>query len=116
MMPSLDYYLTKPEPETPKPKALAKTQLDFKPETPNDMAQSYFVGAGYDGERRAVFLKLYEPEMIYSIGNGQLNASGQTSIPESAKEILPEDDAEYSRLMVRWLRLLESPVPNYRRV
>src|SRR5207245_3347862 len=38
------------------------------------------------------------------------------SIPESAKEILPEDDAEYSRLMVRWLRLLESPVPNYRRV
>jgi len=217
MMSSLDHYLTKPEPATPKPKALAKTQLEFKPETPNDMAQSYFVGAGYDGERRAVFLKLYDPEtekirfwydntghtpyciskdsveslqrekkivnhpgflrfetsrrydalnaaeipvtlihaedplsiggkedsirektraweadiryienyiydrhlepgMIYSIGNGQLNASGQTSIPESAKEILPEDDREYSRLMVRWLRLLESPVPNYRRV
>jgi len=62
MMSSLDHYLTKPEPETPKPKALAKAQLEFKPETPNDMAQSYFVGAGYDGERRAVFLKLYDPK------------------------------------------------------
>ena len=62
MMSSLDHYLTKPEPDPPKPKAPAKAQLEFRPETPSDMAQSYFVGAGYDGERRAVFLKLYDPK------------------------------------------------------
>jgi len=61
-MSSLDHYLTRPQPETSKPKALTKPQLGFKPETPKEMAQSYFVGAGYDGERRAVFLKLYDPQ------------------------------------------------------
>src|SRR5712692_4916142 len=62
MMSSLDRYLTKPQPETPKPKSLAKPQVGFKPGTPREMAQSYFAVAAYDGERRAVYLKLYEPQ------------------------------------------------------
>ncbi len=217
MMSSLDPYLSKPKTEAPRPKVAIKTLPLFKPDMPRDMGQSYFVGAGYDGEKRAVYLKLYDPQtekikfwydnkshtpyciskdsveslqrekkivnhpgflrfeqsrrydalnavdipvtlihatdplsiggkedsirekiraweadiryienyiydshlepgMVYAITNGQLIASGQTSIPARAEGILPKEDAEYSGLMVQWLRLLESPVPNYRRV
>src|SRR5205807_2917664 len=217
MMSSLDSYLAKPKPETPRPRVAIKPLPLFKPDMPRDMGQSYFVGAGYDGEKRAVYLKLYDPQtekisfwydnkshtpyciskdsveslqkekkvvnhpgflrfeqsrrydalnaveipvtlihatdplsiggkedsirekirawktdnlyienyiydnhlepgMVYTIINGQLIASGQTSIPERAEGFLPKEDVEYRGLMVRWLRLLESPVPNYRRV
>src|SRR5207253_7540000 len=37
-------------------------QLNFRPSIPQELAESYFVGAGYDGERRSVYLKLYEPK------------------------------------------------------
>jgi DNA polymerase I len=217
MMSSLDHYLTKPEPETPKPKAPTKAQLGFKPETPRETAQSYFVGAGYDGERRAVFLKLYDPEtekiqfwydntghtpyclskdtpenlrknkelmnhpgllglepskrfdalegndipvtivlardplsiggrpsgcirdiitaweadiryvenyiydrhlepgMSYTINQGDLKAGTSAQVP-AVKAAIEEKDEEYRKLMERWLRLLEYPVPNYRRL
>jgi DNA polymerase, archaea type len=217
MMSSLDHYLAKPEPEPPKPKPLAKTQLAFKPEVPEQISQSYFVGAGYDGERRAVFLKLYDPQteriqfwydntghtpyclskenpenlrknrelmshpgllglelarrfdalegkeipvtvvlardplsiggrpsgcirdiitaweadiryvenyiydrhlepgMSYSVYQGDLKPGKTAELPE-VKEAVEEKDEEYRKLMERWLRLLEYPVPNYRRL
>src|SRR6266705_352550 len=60
---SLDQYMTKPEPvPPPRPRQDPKAQLNFRPSIPQELAESYFVGAGYDGERRAVYLKLYEPK------------------------------------------------------
>src|SRR5882672_12252208 len=62
-MSSLDQYMAKPEPvPPPRPRQDPKAQLNFRPSIPQELAQSYFVGAGYDGERRAVFLKLYDPQ------------------------------------------------------
>ena len=217
MMSSLDHFLKKAEPEPEKPKVLTKPRIAFKPETPKEMAQSYFAGAGYDGERRAVFLKLYdpntekiqfwydntghvpyclskdnpeslkknrelmthpgllglesatrydalegkeipvtvvlardplsiggrptgcirdiikaweadiryvenyiydrhlEPGMSYTIQGGDLRPGSTAEVPP-VKEAIEEKDAEYRKLMERWLRLLEYPVPNYRRV
>src|SRR5690348_12379199 len=217
MMTSLDRYLAKPEHEPPKLKPVAKTQLAFKPEVPKQMAQSYFVGAGYDGERRAVFLKLYDPQtekiqcwydntghtpyclskeipenlrknkelmshpgllgleparrfdalegkeipvtvvlardplsiggrstgcirdiitaweadiryvenyiydrhlepgMSYSVHQGDLKPGTTAELP-AVREAVEERDEEYRKLMERWLRLLEYPVPNYRRL
>ncbi|HEX4920469.1 MAG TPA: 3'-5' exonuclease, partial [Candidatus Bathyarchaeia archaeon] len=60
-MSSLDQYMAVPEPP-PRPRQDPKVQLVFHPNIPQDLSESYFVGAGYDGERRAVFLKLYEPK------------------------------------------------------
>ncbi len=34
----------------------------FRPSIPLDLTESYFIGTGYDGESRAVYLKLYEPK------------------------------------------------------
>src|SRR5881397_2902400 len=63
LMSSLDQYMTKPEPvPPPRPRQDPKAQLNFRPSIPQELAESYFVGAGYDGERRAVYLKLYEPK------------------------------------------------------
>src|SRR5881409_1520993 len=63
LMSSLDQYMTKPEPvPPPRPRQDPKAQLYFRPSIPQDLAESYFIGAGYDGERRAVYLKLYEPK------------------------------------------------------
>jgi DNA polymerase I len=44
-----------------------KGKIRHVPETPKDLPPSYFVSATYDGERRAVCVKLYEPksEKIY---------------------------------------------------
>jgi DNA polymerase I len=44
-----------------------RKQIELKPETPKDLPPSYFVSATYDGEKRAVCVKLYEPqsEKIY---------------------------------------------------
>jgi len=61
-MSSLDQYMAKPEPLPPRPRQDPKAQLYFRPSIPQDLAESYFIGAGYDGERRAVYLKLYEPK------------------------------------------------------
>ncbi|HZY47456.1 MAG TPA: DNA-directed DNA polymerase I, partial [Candidatus Bathyarchaeia archaeon] len=217
MMSSLDHYLSKPEPESPKPKAHSRQQVSFKPVTPRELGQSYFVGAGYDGERRAAFLKLYdpgaekiqfwydntghvpyclskdtpdnlkkkkdlmahpgllgfepeerfdaleekkipvtkvlardplsiggrpsgcirdiitaweadirytenyiydrhlEPGMTYTVNQGDLKQGASAPVP-GVKEVGQEKDPEYQKLMERWLRLLEYPVPNYRRV
>src|SRR5436853_5366314 len=63
LMSSLDQYMAKPEPvPPPRPRPDPKAQLKFRPSLPQELAESYFVGAGYDGERRAVYLKLYEPK------------------------------------------------------
>ena len=217
MMSSLDHFLRKPEPEPEKPKALMKPLIGFKPETPREMSQSYFAGAGYDGERRTVFLKLYdpntekiqfwydntghvpyciskdnpdslkknrelmahpgllglepstrfdalegkeipvtvvlardplsiggrptgcirdiikaweadiryvenyiydrhlEPGMSYVIHGGDLRPGTAAEVP-AVRETIEEKDMEYRKLMERWLRLLEYPVPDYRRV
>jgi len=61
-MSSLDQYMAKPEPLPPRPRQDPKAQLYFRPSIPQDLAESYFIGAGYDGERRVVYLKLYEPK------------------------------------------------------
>ena len=63
-MSSLDQYMSKPEPvpPPPRPRQDPKAQLNFRPSLPQELAESYFVGASYDGERRAVYLKLYEPK------------------------------------------------------
>src|SRR5437870_7108516 len=65
LMSSLDQYMAKPEPEPvppPRPRQDPKVQLNFRPSIPQELSESYFVGDGYDGERRAVYLKLYEPK------------------------------------------------------
>src|SRR6266567_13191 len=63
LMSSLDQYMAKPEPvPPPRPRQDPKAQLNFRPSIPQELAESYFVGAGYDGERRSVYLKLYEPK------------------------------------------------------
>ncbi|HYY91740.1 MAG TPA: 3'-5' exonuclease, partial [Candidatus Dormibacteraeota bacterium] len=61
-MSSLDQYFAKPEPPPPRPRQDPRAQLSFRPSIPQDLSESYFVGAGYDGERRVVYLKLYEPK------------------------------------------------------
>src|SRR6266581_3657152 len=61
-MSSLDQYMAKPEPLPPRPRQDPKAQLYFRPSIPQDLAEPYFIGAGYDGERRVVYLKLYEPK------------------------------------------------------
>src|SRR5437870_13234737 len=63
LMSSLDQYMAKREPvPRPRPRQDPKAQLNFSPSIPLELAESYFVGAGYDGERRSVCLKLYEPK------------------------------------------------------
>src|SRR6267143_1752017 len=63
LMSSLDQYMTNPESvPPPRPRQDPKAQLNFRPSIPQELAESYFVGSGYDGERRAVYLKLYEPK------------------------------------------------------
>src|SRR5438105_13081608 len=56
--------MSKPEPvpTPPRPRQDPKAQLNFRPSLPQELAESYFVGASYDGERRSVYLKLYEPK------------------------------------------------------
>ena len=62
-MSSLDQYMARPEPpRSPLPRPDPNTRLSYRPSVPPDLAESYFIGSGYDGERRAVFLKLYEPK------------------------------------------------------
>src|SRR2546425_10537742 len=217
MMSSLDHYLTQHQSDIPKPSDMSKPQIGFKLETPREMAQSYFAGSGYDAERRAVYLKLYDPQteriqfwydntghtpyclskdspenlrknkelmnhpgllgleparrfdalegkdipvtivlardplsiggrpsgcirdiitaweadiryvenyiydrhlepgMSYNIHQGDLKPGTSAHLPV-VKEAIEEKDEEYRKLMERWLRLLEYPVPNYRRV
>ena len=61
-MSSLDQYMVSREPLQVHPREDLKSQLVFGPSIPRNLTGSYFIGAGYDGERRLVFLKLYEPE------------------------------------------------------
>ncbi len=213
---SLDQYLAKPEPQPPKPKEDPKSQLRFRPSTPANLGESYFVGAGYDGEKRAVYLKLYdpntqkihfwfdntghmpyclskltidelkknsrlvnhpgfskleptrrfdalegsditvtkiyakdplsiggrvdsirefvkaweadiryvenyiydrrlEPGMTYSVKQGQLTPGNPSRTSGQQPTGLEEKDEEYNKLLTRWLRLLDYPVPPYRR-
>jgi DNA polymerase, archaea type len=218
MMSSLDQYMAKPEPVPPRPKTDPKSRLVFHPSIPFNLAESYFVGAGYDGDRRAVYIKLYEPQtnrihfwydntghvpyclskdppeklqrvdqlvkhpgllrlqaasrydalegkqipvtiiyardplsiggrptgcirdivtaweadiryvenyiydrhlepgMTYAIKSGKLELVKNESIVRGQTESLVQGDEEYKKLLDRWLRMLEAPVPNYRRV
>src|SRR3989441_1010858 len=61
-MSSLDQYMVRREIPRPPTREDLKSQLVFKPSIPRNLAGSYFIGAGYDGARQLVFLKLYEPE------------------------------------------------------
>ncbi len=61
-MSSLDQYMATRETVQVHTREDLKSQLVFRPSIPRNLAGSYFIGAGYDGERRLVFLKLYEPE------------------------------------------------------
>lgn len=60
-MSSLDQFLAKPEPVAPRVKEDPKSRLYFRPSTSLNLGESHFVGAGYDGEKRVVYLKLYDP-------------------------------------------------------
>src|SRR6266581_2862572 len=190
----------------------------LRPSIPSNLSESYFVGAGYDGEKRVVYVKLYEPQthkihfwydssghlpyclskktpedlrkvelltrhpgflriekatrydalegrvipvsiiyardplsiggrptgcirdiitaweadiryvenyiydrrlepgMTYAVKSGKLKLTKPTDSPIDRSELLKEGDDEYTRLLARWLRMLEAPVPNYRRV
>ncbi len=61
-MSSLDQYMASRETLQAHAREELKSQLVFRPSIPRNLTGSYFIGAGYDGERRLVFLKLYEPE------------------------------------------------------
>ncbi len=61
-MSSLDQYLANREVPQARSRGDPRSQLFFRPSIPRNLAGSYFIGAGYDGERRLVYLKLYEPE------------------------------------------------------
>jgi DNA polymerase I len=215
---TLDQFVVKPEIPPPKPKDDPKAQLVFTPSIPPDLGESYFTGAGYDGEKRLVYLKLYEPRsqkihfwydntghlpyclskdsrenlskkeqltrhpgflrfekskrydalegkeipvtivyardplsiggrptgcirdiitaweadiryvenyiydrklepgMTYAVKARKLEPIRRDDAPTSLPKLLDEKDEQYSKLLDRWLRLLEAPVPNYRRV
>src|SRR2546421_1964108 len=56
-----------------------------------------------------------EPGMSYNIHQGDLKPGTSAQLP-AVKEAIEEKDEDYRKLMERWLRLLEYPVPNFRRV
>src|SRR5712692_1342921 len=62
MISSLDQYIPKPQVLPDKPKEDPKSLLVLRPSIPSNLSESYFVGAGYDGEKRVVYVKLYEPQ------------------------------------------------------
>jgi len=62
MISSLDQYIAKPQVLPGKPKEDPKSLLVLRPSIPSNLSESYFVGAGYDGEKRVVYVKLYEPQ------------------------------------------------------
>ena len=218
-MSSLDQYFAKPETlPVPRLRQDPRKQLSFHPSVPQDLVESYFVGAGYDGERRVAYLKLYEPKsqkihfwyddtghlpyclskdsqaslqknqailrhpgfmrfeaskrydalaskeipvtiiyardplsiggrpsgcirdivraweadirytenyiydrrlepgMSYAIKRGNLTALQAGSSSINLQSVFGENDTGYQSLLDRWLRLLEFPVPDYRRV
>ncbi len=218
MMSNLDQYMAKPQIVPPKAKEDPKSRLVLVPSIPSNLAESFFVGAGYDGAKGVVYIKLYEPHtnkihfwydttghlpyciskdppetlqkkdpltrhpgflrfersrrydaldgkeipvtliyardplsiggrptgcirdiitaweadiryvenyiydrrlepgMTYSIKTGKLEPDKNITPPVAQVEFLKEGDEHYKSLMDRWLRMLEAPVPNYRRV
>ncbi|OLB46103.1 hypothetical protein AUI07_05780 [archaeon 13_2_20CM_2_53_6] len=63
-----------------------------------------------------IYDRRLEPGMSYVIKRGNLTAlqSGSSSI--NIQTIFGENDPSYQSVLDRWLRLLEFPVPDYRRV
>ena len=61
MIPSLDQYVMVPQAPPPKPKEDLKAGLVLQLSVPLDLGEAFFVGAGYDGEKRCVYIKLYDP-------------------------------------------------------
>jgi len=57
----LDQYLQPSAEDQRKEETLEKKRLVYVPETPENLPESFFIGIGYDGERRSAFIKLYEP-------------------------------------------------------
>src|SRR3989442_6129108 len=53
--------------------------------------------------------------MTYSIRQGKLEQGRQLETTQLGEK-LAEGNEEYQRLMSRWLRLLEYPVPSYKRI
>src|SRR2546422_8739345 len=88
LMSSLDQYMAKPEPAPPpRPRQDPKAQLNFRPSIPQELAESYFVGASYDGERRAVYLKLYEPNPRRYTSGTTTQAIPRTASPRSCQKL-----------------------------
>ncbi len=61
MMSSLDQYIIAPS-RPAKHREDPKVGLVLQPSLPTSLGDSFFVGADYDGERRSVYIKLYEPQ------------------------------------------------------
>lgn len=60
-----------------------------------------------------------EPGMMYEVRDGELTAIEYKPSRDTLKqveELLGPESAEYKQLVYEWLRLLECPVPTYRRV
>lgn len=58
----LDQYLQPSAEDQRKEETLEeRKRLMYAPETPHNLPESFFIGIGYDGERRSAFIKLYEP-------------------------------------------------------
>ena len=62
MMSSLDQYVVAPPTPPPKHREDPKVGLVQQPSVPFNLGDCFFVAAGYDGEKRSVFIKLYEPQ------------------------------------------------------
>jgi len=63
-----------------------------------------------------IYDRKLEPGMTYSIKSGDLKQAENLSSLTGKDEFLREGDEVYQKLMARWLRMLEAPFPNYRRV
>src|SRR5215831_1167382 len=63
-----------------------------------------------------IYDRKLEPGMAYAIKNNSLTAA-ESKVPLGLGEsVLHESDETYQGLLERWLRMLEAPFPNYRRV
>jgi len=76
-------------------KLSSKSKANFRPVVPQNLSSSYFVSATYDGEKRAVCIKLYEPKSakIY------FWYSGTEHRPYCLSNLPPQELEKLDRLM-----------------
>src|SRR5437867_4247700 len=63
-----------------------------------------------------IYDRKLEPGMTYSIRSGDLKEAETQPSLTGTNDFFREGDDVYQNLMARWLRMLEAPFPNYRRV